>query len=452
VRLLKLGTAGIRGEIGGGLNPFLAIDFAAAAGTYFDGGRVAIARDTRVSSEMLTRAVKSALMACGSEIIDAGVAPAPLLHWLTPRLECDGALLIGAGHHPAGWNAIVPLDAGGAYFNSIRTQELLDIYNSKKYKCVRWDRTGKVKSAPADSAAGYADMLCSKINTDAIKAKKYRVVTDFCNGSGSVTAALIAERLGIEMIPINSSLSGILPHDPEPRPRSSTQVQSVMLPLGAAIGFVHNSDMSRTAVVTNSGETLSEEYTFPLVADHALASRPGRKLAVTNWCSTKTFDDIASNHGAEIRKTKVGQAFIIDQMLESGASLAGDGSGSVALAEFTAGFDGCLAAALILESMALSGASSSDLAARLPRYHIVKRKVHCASANAYSLIRSLRWHFPDAAVSEEDGLRFDWPDGWIHLRASATEPVIRTIVEWRTKEEAEDRAVHVLSLIERLVA
>jgi phosphomannomutase len=452
MRFLRLGAAGMRGEIGAGLTPPLAIDFSSALGTYLEGGKILISSDTRFSSTMLRHAVFSALVSCGCEVVNAGISPAPVIHFLTPHLNADGALLLGAGHHPAGWNALVPISAEGAYFNSIQLQELLDVYHGHRYRNCAWDSIGKVIPAPEDADESYLDMLCSKIDVDAIASRKFKVIADFCNGSGSRFSESFAKRLGIELIPVNDDESGILPHDPEPRPRSSAQVHSIMKPLKADAGFVFNTDMSRAAVVTSSGETLSEEYTFPLVANHVLASGPKRSSVVTNCCTTRTLDEIVKRHKGILHKTKVGQAFVIDKMFQTKAALAGDGSGSVALSGAAPGFDGFLAMALVLEAMAVNKCSSAELAEDLPRYHIVKKKIHCPSAHAYSLLRSVRNSYPEAEFSEDDGFRFDWKDGWVHLRASVTEPVVRMMVEWKNKDEAEDRALHIRGGLERLVS
>jgi phosphomannomutase len=442
----------MRGEIGAGLNPLLAMNFASALGTYLESGRIVIGTDTRFSSPMLRSAALAALVSAGCEVFDAGVCPAPLLHFIVPVLKAAGGLLIGAGHHPCGWNALVPFAGTGAYFNRLQTQELLEVYHSQSFTAQSWNKIGQVHALSADLADQYLEVLTASLDLKAIRNHNYKVLTDFCNGSGSVMAGRFAERLGVTLVPINDSLSGVLPHDPEPRPRSSTQVQSMVRALKADIGFVFNSDMSRTAVVGSDGETLSEEYTFPLVADHVLARYPRPTGVVTNWCTTRTLDDIVAKHQGHLFKTKVGQAFIMELMSEIDARLAGDGSGSVALGKAVLGFDGFAAMGVILEAMALQDCSSAALAEALPRYHLVKRKINCPSAHAYSLMRSLKNQFPDASCSEEDGFRFDWKDGWVHLRSSMTEPIIRMIVEWRNREEAEERAMHLRGVLERLVA
>ncbi len=448
---LRLGSAGMRGEVGSALTPTLVISFASAFGTYAEGGKIVIGRDSRNSSPMLHVAVTSALQSCGCKIIDAGLCSAPLLQFLVPYLKADGGLLIGGGHHPAEWNAIVPIGENGAYLNNRRMQELLDIYHNGRFRNCVWNKIGKVEYMPDKAYDKYLDKICALMDVNLISSRKFKVIADFCGGSGSCLAKGFAERLGIDLIPLNDTPTGILPHDPEPRPRSSFQVKSFMSHLKADIGFVFNSDMSRTAITTDIGETLSEEYTFPLVASHVLLKSEAPSTVITNWCTTRTLDDVVASFKGNVEKTKVGQAPIIDDMLELDAKLAGDGSGSVALKDSVPAFDSYLTMGLILESMAARNARSSELAGSIPRYHIIKRKVQCQSSHAYSLLRNLKSQFHGAKMTEHDGFRFDWSDGWIHLRAAMTEPIIRMIVEWRTKEEAEEKALQVRSLLERLV-
>ncbi len=453
MRFLRLGNLGMRGVAGTGLTPHNVIAYASAVGTYSGGGRIAVGMDSRISSKMYRDAAVSGLLGCGAEVIDAGICPAPMLHHLVSRDRLSGAILIGAGHHQAGWNAVAPLSSRGSYFSNLQTQELLGIYHSGIYRSAPWNAVGKILPCPDGLADSYLDLLCTLVDAERIAACRFKVIADFCNGSGSVIACAFAKRFGLELIPINQILSGVLPHDPEPRPRTAMQVQSLIKVLSADIGFVFNSDMSRASVVTDSGETLSEEYSFPLVADHVLRLAGSGAGVVSNCCTTRTLDDIVRMRGGVLCKGKVGQAHTIDRMFETGAVLAGDGSGSIALARGVPGFDGFLLTALVLESMAFSGKTSSQLAARLPRYSIIKRAVPCSSSHAYSVLRNLRGRiFPDAAFSEEDGLRFDWKDGWVHLRASMTEPIVRMIVEWKTREKAEEYAAKVSSVIERVVA
>jgi phosphomannomutase len=450
VRKLRIGSAGMRGFIGSGLSPLLAIDFASAFGTFCNGGKIIVASDTRFSSEMLVHTVTSALLACGCEAINAGIMSAPTAEFAVTALGADGGLLIGGGHQSAGWNAIIPLGPDGAYLNPTLFQEFLDIYHSHRYLSCQWDKLGNESMIDNNITEKYLDHICSLVDTAAIRAKKFTVVADFCNGSGIFGADEFAQRLGLHLIPINNIHSGALPHEPEPRPRSAFQVRALMEPLKADVGFVFNTDMSRLSMVTDTGETLSEEYSMPLIATHVLNKNKDVTI-VTNSCTTRSLDDVVNAAGAKLSKTVVGQAEAINAMREENAVLCGDGSGSIALSGGVNGYDAWLGAALFLEAMA-GGTSSSELALALPRYHIVKRKIPCSSIHAYSLIRNLRGTFAGAKETYIDGLRCDWPGGWLSLRASSTEPVIRMITEWKNHDKAEDMALEVTVRLERMIA
>ncbi len=449
VKSLRFGSSGMRGEIGA-LTPTLAIQFASALGTYIEGGKIVVVRDARASTAMVTNAVFSALMSTGCTVIDAGIAPASYLHWLIPQLKAEGGILIGGSHHPAGWNSLLAFGADGSLYNEVQIQELLDIYHAHQYELKSWDGIGKVESLSTDYHQRYLNFVCEGINVEQIRKRQLNVVMDFCSGSGGVFAEEFAKRLGIHLIPINDTPSGVLPHSPEPRPRSAVQVQSIVNALHADIGFVFNTDMTRFSVVTSSGETLSEEYSFPLVENYMLSAvYPKGCNIVTNGCSSISVDQIAQQNGAHCIKTATGPSHVINKMIEANAPIGGEGAGSVAFLDKSRGYETYHAVARILEAMAVQNCTSADLANAIPRRHIIKRAVNCNSVRGYAMLRSFYAHFPEAEIVETDGLRFNFPDGWIAFRASSTEPIIRMIVEWDNHEVAEDKAVFVRGLIER---
>lgn len=452
MRPTKLGSAGIRGIIGAGLTPENAIDFACAFGTFAKGGKVIVALDTRFSSEMLHQAVVSGLQSCGCEVHDLGIAPAMLLSFAVPKFKAAGALLIGGGHQKESCNSIVPWGTNGAYLNNIQIRELFDIYYGRRFLTCAWDGIKKVTPVSKNIQKQYFDALCKVIDTKAIAAAKFTVISDYCNGSGSVLEKEFASRLGLNSIPINNILSGILPHDPEPRPHSAFQVQSLIKPLKSDIGFVFNSDMSRVSLVSNTAETLSEECTFPLGADYLLkkTNKDGLRV-ISNTCTSKTLDDVVARHNGILEKYTTGQSNIIDYMKESNAFISGEGSGSFTSSDWLPCFDAFYASAVILESMAKTQKPLSELVAGMPRYHIIKKTVKSSSMNAYNRIRMLKNHFKDAEICEIDGLRLDWEDGWVSLRASSTEQFIRLISESPNKELAEDRVLKIHALLENLI-
>ena len=451
MRPTKLGAAGIRGVIGAGLTPKNAIDFACAFGTFANGGKVIVALDTRSSSEMLHQAVVSGLQSCGCEVHDMGIAPAMLLSFAIPKLKAAGALLIGGGHQRESWNSIVPWGANGAYLNNIQIRELFDIYYGRRFFTCAWDGIKKIIPVSENIQTQYFDALCKVVDTKAIAAANFTVISDFCNGSGSILEKEFATRFNLKSIPINNIFSGILPHDPEPRPHSAFQVQSLIKALKSDIGFVFNSDMSRVSLVSDTGETLSEEYTFPLGTDYLMEKSAEDALRViSNTCTSKTLDDIVARHNGILKKYTTGQSNIIDCMKESNAFISGEGSGSFTSSDWLPSFDAFYVSAVILEAMAVKQMTLSELVAELPRYHIVKKTIKSSSMNAYNRIRLLKNHFKDAKICEMDGLRLDWDDGWVSLRASSTEQFIRLISESNDKELAEDRALQIHALLENL--
>ena len=451
MRPTKLGSAGIRGIIGPGLSPENAIDFACAFGTFANGGKVIVAHDTRFSSEMLHQAVVSGLQSCGCEVHDMGIAPAMLLSFAISKLKADGALLIGGGHQRESWNSVVPWGANGAYLNNIQIRELFDIYYGRRFLTCAWNGIKEVTPVSENIREQYFNALCKVIDTKAIAAAKFTVISDYCNGSGSILEEEFASRLGLNSIPINNILSGVLPHDPEPRPHSAFQVQSLVKPLKSDIGFVFNSDMSRVSLVSDTAETLSEEYTFPLGVDYLLkkSGKDGLRV-VSNTCTSKTLDDVVARHNGILEKHTTGQASIIDYMKELNAFISGEGSGSFTSSDWLPCFDAFYVSALILEAMAKEQKSLSELVAGIPRYHIVKKTIKSSSMNAYNRIRILKNHFKNAEICETDGLRLDWEDGWVSLRASSTEQFIRLISESSNKELAEDRSLQIHALLENL--
>ena len=296
----------------------------------------------------------------------------------------------------------------------------------------------------------YWGYLAETLDVSAIAAAEFRVVGDFCNGSGAAHARTFAARLGLDLVSVNDVPSGVLPRDPEPRPRSESPIRSIIAPLGATAGLVFNSDLSRMGVVSDTGEPLSEELTFPLLLDYVLERFPAGSRVVTNICSSRTVDDVVSRHGDVLEKGKVGQANVIDMMRSTDAGAAGEGSGSMTIRGLH-GFDGFLMAGLLLEAVARRRMPLSGRVAALPRYEMVKQTIPCDSPHAYLLLRRLRQEFDDdAEVNDCDGLRFDWPDGFLSLRLSSTEGSLRLISEAKSRETAQERAWRARLLWERL--
>jgi phosphomannomutase len=448
VNLLKIGISGVRGVAGQTLTPELVLDFAGAFGTWVRGGPVCLGRDSRLSGPMLRQACLSALAATGCDVLDLGLCPTPVLQYTVRARRAGGGISITAGHNDKEWNALTFISREGSYLNSYQGEEMLDIFHLGKFSRVGVDGLGKVILV-SDHVRAYFEALEGFLDAAAIRRAGFKVAYDPCGGAGAGLLSELGRRLGFEVAAINDEPTGHFPHDPEPRPRNARQAAVLVKVTRGDAGFVLNSDASRVSLVAEDGETLSEEFTFPLVAAHVLSRTPGP--VVTNLSTSRMIDDVAGGLDCPVTRTKVGQSFVVEGMVDEEAVVGGDGSGSVAVAAFQPAFDGFLTIGLILESMARSGKRLSALAAALPRYHNVKEKVRCAQARVYSVLSEVKKLLGPDAVETVDGLRVEGPAGWLHVRASATEPMIRVIAEDTDKEAAQSRVDDVVQFISVLV-
>ncbi len=448
MKLLKIGISGVRGIVGETITPRLVMDFASAFGTFLNSQKVLLARDTRVSGPMLHSAALSALLAAGCDVLDLGICPAPVLQYMVKKLKAKGAISISAGHNDSEWNALTFINQEGTYLNDYQGEEILDLYHLGKFKKVKTDRIGKIR-LQQDYLDIYFKSLAQFLDSKAIKKAKFKVVIDPCNGAGAGKVDLFCQYLNCELVPVNNEPSGYFPHDPEPRPRNAHEVASIIKITKADVGFLLNSDVSRISVVTEEGETLSEEYTLPLVAYYYLRKSPG--TVITNHCTSRMIEDAADCYDCHLVKTKVGQSYSVQAMIDEEAIMAGEGSGGVAIREFQPAFDGFLAMGMILEMMAANKKKISELAEQLPKYHIVKEKIYCPPVKAHSVVSEVKKIFSHQEVEMLDGIKVEKEDGWIHIRASATEPMIRIISESKSKEKAEQRLEKTSNFISQLV-
>ncbi|HMP74247.1 MAG TPA: hypothetical protein PKE55_13385 [Kiritimatiellia bacterium] len=438
---LRLASFGMRGFIGDSLSLRAVMDYTSAFATYLDGGRILLARDTRASSPMLHAAAQAALMSSGCEIHDLGICPTPLAQFATPALHAAGALSISGGHHAAGWNALTLIDSTGALIEPVGGEAILDVYHAGDFIRCDAHHMGSVRNA-SDLSEPYFTRLAQTVDLHAIRAANFTVLIDPVAGAGCPFLDAFAHTFGFNLVAINAQMSGYLPREAEPRPRSALPLAAFIKHVKGHVGFVLSSDMGRMSMVTETGEPVSEEMTFALLANHVLTKHPG-PLA-TNCCTTRTIDDIAARHNVPVTKTGVGQALVVAAVLDGGCVLGGEGSGSAVLPAFSRGFDGFMMMAHILEAMALNQQTLSTLLQQLPRYHIVKRRIPSEPHRAYPLIEQLaeetiRREGP-AERDLTDGIRLDWESGWMHLRASQTEQVIRILSEDHQRETAEARA------------
>lgn len=448
MKLLKLNISGVRGIVGQTITPELIMDFASAFGTWLSPGPVLVGRDTRKSGLMVQEAAISALLSTDHEVINLGICPTPIIQFLVRYHRAAGALSITAGHNNAEWNAINFINSQGTYLNEFQGSELLDIYHLGRFS------HPKLRLSPAvvnelNPEEVYFSWLVNKLKTEEIRQARFKVVVDPCNGAGARLVNKFFGALGCELITVNNEPSGFFPHDPEPRPRNAGEVASLVRATGASAGFLLNSDVSRVSLVTETGETLSEEYTLPVVADYCLRQHPG--AVVTSLSTSRLVDEVAGKFRVPVIRTRVGQSALIQTMLQEEAALAGEGSGGLAFRSFQPAFDGFAVMGLLLEGMACQHKKLSELSRTLPRYHIVKDKILCPSHKLHSLVAETRKLYPRAEVNTLDGLHISLKDVWVHIRASGTEPLIRIIAESPFPNRAQLEVDKVVAFLNRLL-
>src|ERR1044072_844777 len=425
---LKIGITGVRGIVGETFTPEVAVEFSQAFGTYLDGGRILVCRDKRASGPMVRAAVTAGLLAAGCEVIDLGISPTPSLQLAVTWLKADGGIAITAGHNPSQWNALKFVRSDGLYLNSMQAEELLDIFHQGEFAKVGWDRI-RPAIEYQDAIGHHIESLNRIFDVDAIKNRRLKVAVDCCNGACSLLTPRWLEEIGCEVLAINDDPKAAFPHAPEPRPENMAQLSALVKAGRADIGFAHDADGERLGIVTESGQALSEELTLALATRIRLEQKTG--TVVTNVSTTGAIERIASVYGANVVRTPVGQTFVSEAMIELDGVLGGEGSGGVIVPELHSTHDSAGAVGLILEGLVRTGSPVSKLVADLPQLTMLKHNVPVEPNRLYSVLQAFRLTLEREQLSYDltDGVRVVMPKGWVHVRASNTESMIRLIVE-----------------------
>lgn len=431
-RSLKVGVSGVRGIVGETLTPQLLASFAEAFGSYVGRGKVLVGSDTRTSKDMGKYAVFSGLLSSGCEPVDLGICPVPTLLIRTKYFGAAGGIAITASHNPAQWNALKFVNKNGLFLNANQAEELLDVYHQGEfYKC----GNSEIKKIKADDGAiaYHLDKILNYVDVDAIRRRKLKVAIDCCNGAGSIATPLLLKKLGCTVVSINTEPSGFFPHDPEPIPENLAQICSLVKLKKADIGFVQDVDADRLAIVDERGNPIGEDYTLVLAIDYLLDKKPGN--VVTNLSTTKAVDDIASKYGCKVIKTKIGEINVVEKIISEKAVIGGEGNGGVIIPAIHPCRDSFAGMGVILEYLAESKFKVSEIVKAIPRYHMVKGKIHCETAKAHFVVKKLQGIHKKAILL--DGLKVENEDHWVLIRPSNTEPIIRIVVEAATRKLAE---------------
>ena len=442
--LLKIGVSGIRGVVGEFLTPALAAAFAQAFGTYVGVGRVVVGRDTRSTGEMLQHAVTCGLLATGCEVMDVGILPTPTIQMYVDAIGARGGIALTASHNPPEYNALKLFNASGFFFNNYERAELLDLFHESEFRQARNSEIRGVKCDYTSPQRIHIERVLKHVNAERVRGKHFRVALDGVNGAGSVmTPGFLTNQLGCELHAISVDPTKPFPREAEPRPDTLGELSQLVRDTGAVVGFAQDPDGDRLAVADENGDLLDNDDVLALAVDAALARLPGD--VVVNLTTSSVIDDVARKYGRRVFRTPVGEANVVETMQAVDAVIGGEGSnGGIIFPAVHMCRDSYTGMAFLLDLMAESGEPMSALASRLPRYVRKFGKVAFQHGKLGRLMQALEDGFPDARLDRADGLKVITSDGWIHVRASNTEPLLRIAVE--AKEEARASELHQMAL------
>lgn len=432
-------VSGIRGIVGNGLDPQTIIKYVSAYADFCGKGKIILGSDGRISGEMVRNLVVGTLQAKGNDVIYIGICPTPTVLFNVKNLKAAGGIQISASHNPNEWNALKLLNRHGEFMTPEENVEMLKLLNKTDEKYVDWNKLGKV----THYTKGLNDHIESVlkipfINVVKIRRRKFKVLLDCVNGAGAYSMPQLLEKLGCKVIPINCSKSGIFPRLPEPIPENLAATMCAVKKHKADIGLVVDPDVDRLVMITEKGEPFGEENTITQAVKFYLSKKKGN--AVANLSTTRAVDDVAAEFGCKVFRSPVGEANVVKKMKEVKAVIGGEGSGGVILPKAVFGRDALTGTVIMLQHLLEFGGTMSELKKSLPQYFIAKKKIEIGSRNPDEVVKNLIEKYSGEKINTEDGLRIDFDDHWVHFRKSNTEPIIRCIVEAKSKIDAENLA------------
>lgn len=454
--------SGIRGTIGGkageGLNPLDIVKFTAAYATFIQRTttlpvrKIVVGRDARVSGEMVAHCVIGTLMGMGFDVIDLGLATTPTTELAVTWESACGGIILTASHNPKQWNALKLLNQRGEFLNAEEGNEVLRIAEAEDFAFADIENLGHVKTDNS-SIKRHIDSVLSLnlVDVDAIRNAGFSVAVDCVNSVGGLAIPALLEALGVKkIIRLNCQPDGHFPHNPEPLPQHLTEISDLMKSGVADVGFVVDPDVDRLAIVCENGDMFGEEYTLVAVSDYVLQHTPGN--TVSNLSSSRALRDVTRARGGVYNAAAVGEVNVVAKMKETGAVIGGEGNGGVIYPASHYGRDALVGIALFLTHLAKEKKRVSELRATYPSYAMTKQRIDLTPAiDVDALLQAVKEKYASQEVTDIDGVKIDFPDGWVHLRKSNTEPIIRVYAEAATTELAEQKAADIMAVIAMMV-
>ena len=439
---LMVSISGVRGRVGEALTPEIMAKFAAGFGAWAlarSGGKatIVVGRDSRVSGPMFQAVVHAALQSVGCNVLDIGMVPTPTVQLAVEHHHAAGGLAITASHNPIEWNALKFIGPSGLFLDGAEAADMWKVVDGEIPRAT-WDKLGTV-TADRDAAREHIEKILALpfLDVEGIRKRGFRVGLDCVRGAGGVFMPVLLELLGCKLATINMEPDGRFPRPPEPVAENLGELQKLVQDSHCDLGMAVDPDVDRLALVSDEGVAIGEDYTLALAAKVVLRHRKGP--VVTNLSTSRIVDDIATEAGTRVIRAPVGEVNVATRMRSEKAPIGGEGNGGVILSELHLGRDAPVGAALILQLLFEEGEKRplSKIVASYPRYIIVKDKLDRPNAPLDTVYEALKRAFPDAEADTQDGLRLTWPDRWVHIRPSGTEPIVRVIAEAPSAAEAE---------------
>ncbi len=453
--------SGIRGTIGGkpgeSLSPVDIVKFAAAFGTWIQlrhnksGLKVIVGRDARKSGPMVNNLIISTLRSLGINVTDLGMATTPTVELAVTGTSADGGIIITASHNPADWNALKLLNERGEFLSSSDGMKVLEIATSEEFNFVSYDFTGSLEYDDTWGKKHIDQILgLDLVSVKDIKSSGFRVAIDCINSIGGIVLPELLKALGVDkIIELNTIPDGNFAHNPEPLPENLKGISELVVKGKADIGFVVDPDVDRLAIVCEDGQMFGEEYTLVAISDYILGKTPGS--TVSNLSSTRALRDVTEKYGCNYFSAAVGEVNVVEEMKKRGAVIGGEGNGGVIYPELHYGRDALAGIALFLSHLAKSKLKCSSLRQLYPQYVISKRRLTLTGTTEFSqVINAVKSHFHDHLIDERDGLWIEHNSGWVQIRKSNTEPIMRIYAEGRTIDEAELLADTVIGIVKNI--
>lgn len=452
--------SGIRGTIGGrvgdGLNPLDTVKFVSAYATFIresknnDSNKIVVGRDARISGKMMEQIVTGTLMGMGFDVVNIGLATTPTTELAVTMEKACGGIILTASHNPKQWNALKLLNEKGEFLNAKEGEEVLRIAEAEDFDYAHIDHVGTLTERDYTDKHIQAVLDLELVDVDAIKAADFEVAIDCVNSVGGIVLPKLLKALGVNRVnELYCTPNGDFPHNPEPLPEHLKDIFTMVKTTPSDVGFVVDPDVDRLAIVCENGEFFGEEYTLVAVADYVLKHTPGN--TVSNLSSSRALRDVTRKYGCEYNASAVGEVNVTTLMKATNAVIGGEGNGGVIYPASHYGRDSLVGIALFLSHLAHEKKKVSEIRASYPEYFIAKQKVQLTpSINVDAILKAVKEKYVQYDVTDIDGVKIDFPDKWVHLRKSNTEPIIRVYSEAHSMKEAEDIGAEVMAVIMQL--